>query len=112
MDKTSRRTAARDFRERKVTPGVFSLRCTQTGEVWVGPHRNLDQKNGLMFTLKMGSHPNRDLQAAWRDHGEAGFAYELLETLEDETLGDLGRAEWLKAAERRWRETLQARPII
>ena len=33
-----------------------------------------------------GADPRRDLQAAWNAHGGAGFAFEPLETLEDESL--------------------------
>src|SRR5688500_7451243 len=56
MDKQSRRNLARDYKERKVPAGIFSLRCAATGETWVGAARNLDQKNGLMFSLRLGSH--------------------------------------------------------
>lgn len=112
MDKQSRRNAARDYKERKVPAGIFSLRCLATGETWVGAARNLDQKNGLMFSLRQGSHRNRALQAAWTAHGEAGFAYEVVETLDDEDLGPLGRDTWLKTRELYWREALGGKPMI
>lgn len=113
MDKQSRREAARDYKDRKVAAGIFSLRCTATGEIWVGAARNLDQKNGLMFSLRMGSHRNRDLQAAWNSHGgEAGVEYAVVEELTDDKLTPLGREDWLKARERHWREALNARSVV
>lgn len=113
MDKQSRRNLARDYKERKVPAGIFSLRCAATGETWVGAARNLDQKNGLMFSLRLGSHRNRALQAAWIAHGgEAGFEYAVVEALEDEDLGALGRETWLKERERHWLEALQAKAVF
>ncbi len=112
MDKQSRRDAVRDYKERKIAAGIFSLRCAASGETWVGAARNLDQKNGLMFSLRMSSHRNRALQAAWTAHGEAGFDYAVVETLDDEDLGPLGRETWLKTRELHWREALAAHSII
>lgn len=113
MDKQARRDAARDYKERKVAAGIFSLRCAATGETWVGAARNLDQKNGLMFSLRLGSHRNRALQTAWNAHGgEAGVAYELVEELNDEKLTPLGREDWLKAREAHWLQALNARPVV
>lgn len=70
MDKQSRREAIRDYKERKVPIGIFSLRCVATGETWVGASRNLDgQKNSSFFSLRLGSHRNSAMQAAWKAHG-------------------------------------------
>jgi hypothetical protein len=114
MDKQSRRDAVRDYKERKVPVGIFSLRCLATGETWVGASRNLEgQKNSLTFMLRMGSHFNRALQNAWRDHGgEAGFEFAVVETLDDEALGPVGRDTWLKDRDRHWREALGAKPVV
>ena len=35
MDKTSRREAIRDYKEKKTRSGVYAVRCAQSGEVWV-----------------------------------------------------------------------------
>lgn len=112
MDKQSRRDAVRDYKERKVAAGIFSLRCTATGETWVGASRNLDQMNGVYFSLRMGSHRNAALQAAWKAHGEAGFDYAVVESLDDDDLTPIGRASWLKDRERHWMATLNARPMV
>ena len=47
----------------------------------------------------MGGHSCAGLQAAWKTHGEAAFAFEVLEVLDDKDLGRLGKASLL--AERR-----------
>ncbi len=112
MDKQSRRDAVRNYKERKVAAGIFSLRCRSTGETWVSASRNLDQMNGIYFSLRMGSHRNAALQAAWKAHGEAGFDYAVVESLDDETLTPIGRATWLKERERHWLEALGAKPLV
>jgi hypothetical protein len=113
MDKQSRRNAARDYKERKVPAGIFSLRCAATGDTWVGLSRNLDgQRNSIFFGLRLGSHMNKALQAAWNAHGEQAFEFSVVETIEDEDLTPYGREVWLKERERHWREALPAKPIV
>ena len=57
MDKSSRREAIRDYKERTVSRGVFAVRCTLTGQVWVAASRNLDQQqNSIWFGLKAGGY--------------------------------------------------------
>lgn len=113
MDKSLRRQAVRDFKERKVSRGIFVVRCTATGEAWVGSSRNLDQQqNSIWFGLRAGGYINRSVQAAWTAHGEAAFAFEVLETLDDEDLGDLGRADLLKSRAAKWRVEIGAAKLV
>ncbi|HEY9236196.1 MULTISPECIES: GIY-YIG nuclease family protein [Phenylobacterium] len=114
MDKTSRREAIRQYKERKVPVGIFAIRCRPTAEAWVGASRNLDgQRNSSFFSLRLGSHRNRDMQAAWKAHGgEEAFEFSILELLEDEDLGPLGRDSWLKERERHWLAQLGARSAV
>jgi hypothetical protein len=113
MDKTRRRDAIRDYKERKPRRGVFAVRCLPTGEAWVSASPNLDkQQNSTWFGLRLGSHPNRALQAAWTQHGEAGFAFEILDELEsDAGASDYAVRADLKALEESWRERLGARAV-
>lgn len=109
MQQPNRRQIVRDYKARKSNAGIFAVRCATTGDVWVGATRNLDaQQNSLWFGLRAGAHINRAMQAAWAAHGEAAFAYEALERIEDEDLTPLGLGDELKARERHWRETLGA----
>ena len=109
MDKQARREALRRYKEAKPPVGVFAVRCLASGQVWVGASRNLEQQqNPIWFGLRLGGHINRAMQAAWRDHGEAAFAFERLEVVEDKDLSPTALDLRLKAAERRWREALGA----
>jgi hypothetical protein len=114
MDKSNRREAIRQYKERKVPIGIFALRCLASGQAWVGASRNLDgQRNSSLFSLRLGHHRNKALQAAWNAAGgEPGFEFVILEQLEDEELGPIGRDTWLKERERHWRSTLNAGSTI
>jgi hypothetical protein len=113
MDKQSRRDAVRDYKERKVPRGVFAVRCAATGQTWVGGSRNLDQqRNSIWFGLKSGGYINREVQAAWREHGEAALAFEVLEVFDDEDMGPVGRADLMKARAAYWRGELGAAKLV
>ena len=113
MDKLSRREALRDFKERKTVRGVFAVRCTATGAVWVGGARNLaQQQNSIWFGLKNGGYINRAAQAAWTAHGEGAFAFVVLETFDDEEMTPVGRADLMKARTAHWRTELSAPKLV
>lgn len=112
MDKQRRRDIAQAYKERKVPMGIFSLRCEPTGETWIGMSRNLDgAANSALFGLRMGSHRNKAMQAAWAAHGEQAFVYAVVETLAED-LGPVGKDTWLKERDRHWRAQLDAKPIV
>ena len=110
MNRDRKRELAAAYRERKARPGVYAVRCTASGEAWVGGSRDLadGRKNGLWFSLRLGSHPNRALLAAWKAHGEAAFVYEELELLDSEALSGWLLDQALKDAIAAWRGRLGA----
>ena len=109
MTTTERRRAAiAAAKERKAAVGVFAVRCAPAGAVWVGQTRNLDTVwNRISFSLRAGADPRRDLQAAWNAHGGAGFAFEPLETLKDES-PEFARQSALDERTAFWRKRLGA----
>jgi hypothetical protein len=106
-----RKAAIKEFKEKKVPQGIFAVRCTTTGRVWVESSNNLNAaKNALYFFLRHGNHYNKSFQAECNTHGEAAFQYEILETLnEDEH--PLGVRDLLKARKNHWAQQLKARPL-
>jgi hypothetical protein len=83
--KAARRQIANECKERKVPQGIFAVRCSTTGEVWVGSSTNLDAaKNSNWFQLRTGLGRNVSLQKAWTLNGEQAFAYEVVEQLEED----------------------------
>jgi hypothetical protein len=113
MDKQSRREAVREFKERKTSRGVFAVRCPAAGRVWVGASRNLDQQqNSIWFGLKNGGYINRDVQAAWKAHGEPALSFAVLEVFDDEDMGPVGRADLAKSRAAYWRAELGAAKLV
>jgi hypothetical protein len=108
MNRDDRKAAIAAYKERKNTAGIFAVRCTASGQIWVGQTPNLDTiQNRIWFTLRLGSNSNRDLQSAWSTHGGENFTFESLERLEDEELPYV-RDAVLKERALHWRSTLNA----
>jgi hypothetical protein len=102
-----RREARKAYKSRTIPKGVFAIRCTVSGEVWVGASDHLDSaRNGVWFQLRNGLHRNPRLQAAWNTCGEAAFEYEVLEKFAEDVspllVGDLfhqRQKHWARALE-------------
>ncbi len=111
MDRMDRRAAVAAYKERKTAAGLYALRCSTTGAVWVGAAPDLTTiRNRLWFTLRQGGNPHRSLQAAWSAEGEAAFAFEVLEQL-DEKIEGSARDRALKDKLAGWQARLSARKI-
>jgi len=84
--KAERKEAARQFKERKPSPGIYALRCLTTGRSWVDSSPNLDAaQNGQFFQLRQGLHRNKELQKEWNSQGERSFEFTVLEALPEDT---------------------------
>jgi hypothetical protein len=112
LSKEERKAAARQFKERKVSAGIYVVRCAATGRAWVGPSRNLEaSRNSTWMMLRLGSHRDAALQAEWNRHGEAAFSYEIAERF-DEDLALLLLPDELKSALGKWGGQLKAARLL
>ena len=72
-------------REYKLTlrrMGIFQIRNLVNEKVFIGSSLNLDGIfNRHEFQLKMGGHPNKDLQSDWNEFGAENFEFETLEEI-------------------------------
>jgi hypothetical protein len=109
--KEFRKEAIRQFKERKPFLGIFAIRCTVSGKVWVGSARNLySTQNSSWFQLRHQGHPNKQLQQEWNIQGEPSFILEILETLE-ENVPALTIPDLLKEKRDHWIAQLNAYPL-
>lgn len=116
MSREQRREAVRAWKERKSEIGVYVVRCAASGQAWVGATPNPDAaQNKLWFSLKTGGYPNKSLQAAWKAHGEAAFALEMVERTEWDEAGSAdpayARNALLKDRAAHWRAQLGAEAV-
>ena len=106
MDAKDRKAAIAAYKEIKTPAGVFAVRCRVDGQFWVMESRHLDtHQTSLWFSLRMGSYPDRTLQAAWKIHGEAAFRFDVLQTLSEDVSPSMVRTE-LKILSRAWKDRL------
>lgn len=112
MSRERKRELTAAYKERKARPGVFAVRCLASGQVWVGSSRELtNRQNGFWFSLRLGTSLNKAMQQAWRDHGEAAFAYEEMHVIEGEGLSAWSLDQALRDAAADWRERLGAAAV-
>jgi hypothetical protein len=112
MDKHRKKELIRTYKELKPNPGIFAVRCKPTGQTWVASSPNLDNRQGGVWSqLRMGGNRfNATLHAAWKEHGEEAFAFEVLEEVQDENT--LLIPALLKERVVHWRKELGAAALI
>ena len=106
MDKAAIKRA---YKETKRPMGVFGIRNTQTGKIYLGSGKDLPALfNRHKSELKFGSHRNRELQQAWKDLGEGALSFEVLDRLEPEGAVQSNPDEELKLLLDLWFQKLEA----
>ena len=111
MDNARKKELARSYKQQKVRPGIYAVRCAASGEIWVAQAPDVDKRqSGLWFQLRMGGFPGKSLQQAWTTHGEPAFAFEILEEIRD----DNEKMIPLRLTEREahWRKQLGAAALV
>ena len=108
MKTEDRKSATAAYKDTKRDAGIFAIRCTATGQCWVGTAPDLATiQNRIWFTLKHGTVTTPGLKAAWTEHGEAAVTFEILEILAEEEDAYI-RGKLLQARAVHWREALSA----
>lgn len=111
MKTIDRKAAVAAYKEQKVAAGIYAVRCLPTGRVWVGSAPNLATiQNRIWFGLRQNAAGNRALQAAWNEHGAEAFAFEVVETLDEENSAYF-QAAALKDRLKHWQAELGAEPV-
>ena len=105
--RAKRKALVREYLETSRPAGVYRICNTRSGRSLVGASDNLPAiLHRQRFQLENGSHPDRELQADWRDLGPDAFAFETLDLLkpsEDPSYDPTGD---LRALEEMWLEKL------
>ena len=100
-----RRTLARQARDAFPPMGVYAVRSGST--VRVGASRNVHGTlNRIQFELRLGSHPDKSLQAAWQCAPES-FSFDVLELVKERADPGFDYAGELRVLEQLHREELQ-----
>ncbi len=106
-----RKEATRRYRENPPAAGVFVVRNLIEGRVLVGAAPNVEGRlNRERFSLEMGSHTSKELQADWDRLGPDRFVIEKLDELDapDDPAADI--KEDLEELRQMWIERLGLTP--
>jgi hypothetical protein len=107
MSTVDRKAAIAEYKKRKALAGIFAVRCLASGQVWVGRAPDIDSiETRLRFGLRSGGHRHPAMQAAWNANGGDSFAFEIIESVEEELA--YVRDSILKGRLAHWREALGA----
>lgn len=115
MNEMDRKEIKRLYKEELKPMGVYQIVHKPSGKAFIGNSMNLPSAfNRERFTLKLGSHRFKELQADWNKDGEDQFSFEILEEIKPEE-GEFATEEVLKKyrkqieqKEKTWRLELQA----
>ena len=81
----TRKELKREYKERKISAGVFQIKNTRNNKVLLGSSKNLEGIwNSNRFQLSIGMHRNKKLQKDWNEFGSENFIFEILETITEE----------------------------
>jgi hypothetical protein len=90
----------------RVASGVYQIRNTQNGKIYISTARNISNLNGIRFELNVGSYRNKVLQSEWKQYGGDAFVFETLESFEEN--GDTKEiSKKLREMEKKWIAKLQ-----
>ncbi|MGH7671043.1 MAG: GIY-YIG nuclease family protein [Gemmatimonadaceae bacterium] len=105
----NRKEAIRAYKEARRPMGVYQVRNTVSGKVYLGTSVDLPSiLNRERAQLRLGAHRDRRLQADWKALGDGAFAFEVLDTLEPPEDPGYDPADDLRTLEDLWRGKLAA----
>jgi group I intron endonuclease len=98
----------REYKERAKPAGVFQIKNTSNGKVFLGSSLNLEGPlNRHKFALTMGQHRNAVLQKEWNEYGAGRFVFEILEVIKVKDDPNFSIVDELTLLEQIWLEKLQ-----
>ena len=102
-----KKTIIREYKERKIPAGVFQIKNTANGKVFLGSSLNLEGSlNRHKFQLTARVHPNQGLQMDWNEYGSEQFLFELLEVVKVPSDSTFNLEDELTLLEQIWLEKL------
>src|SRR5262245_15339016 len=104
----TRKEIHREYKERVKPSGIFQIKNLANGKLLLGSSLNLEGPlNKHRFMLKIGSHPNKELQKDWNELGPDQFTFEILEAIQIKDDPNFNLKDELTLLEDIWLEKLQ-----
>ena len=81
--KKSRKELIEQYKERKITGGIYVIKNTRTGKIALDSTTDMRaSRNRFDFSQKTGNCTYKHIQEEWKTYGPQVFAFEVLEELE------------------------------
>ena len=104
----NKKQLAHQYKQRPLTLGVFVIRNTVNGKIFLASGQNLAGIiNRHKFELRHGGHKNKQLQADWNELGPSHFAFEIVEQLDPPAQGQFDVKQELRVMEDLWLDELK-----
>ena len=95
------------YKETKIEAGVYQIKNTKNGKIFISATRNFKTLNGKKFMLDNGSDNNNPLlQKEWTEYGSDAFEIEILEVLKPKETGYFDEKRELAKLEEKWLQQL------
>ena len=103
-----RRQAKMDYKQMVPPKGVYQIKNTINGRIFIGHSMNLEgNKNSYPTKLEFDSHYHQQLREDLKEHGIDAFVFEVLETIDTEEIPQPGWKDAVIKLEDKWLDTLQ-----
>lgn len=106
MEKLSKKEIKEQYKNRKVTGGIYCIKCNGNGRIWVKSTKDIaGQKNRFEFFVSTNFCPEPGMNPEWSQYGANSFSFAVLEEIEKgETQTDREFAEDIKLLYDMWME--------
>lgn len=105
--KQERARLLEQYKEIPIEAGIYQIRNTVNGKVFIDKTLNFKVLNGRTLTLQNGIHQNKALQQEWNEYGADAFVMEVLEVLKPSDNPYVVPNDELKKMLEKWIEKLQ-----
>ncbi len=104
----TRKELVNEYKNLKFRAGVFQIRNTANGKIFIEGSVNLDKIwNRHRLELGFGNHRNTAMQQDWKTFGEAQFVFEVLGELTTDDLNETEIKKEVKLLEQMYLEELE-----
>jgi len=88
--------------------GIFQVTNLKSGKSLIGSAKNINGRiNRIKFQLKNGLYPDKEMQKDYKEGGEDGFTFEVLDYLSPKEDSNYDYSDELKILEDMWLEKVQ-----
>lgn len=106
MDPNRKKELINEYKQQKTAGGVYQLRNTQNGKIFIGATPNLKSVQDFSVTLDRCAFRSAKLKEDIAKYGRDAFEYAVLEKLEEEDDVLFDMSDEVKALEKKWLKKL------